>query len=40
MLQEQSLTGVGYLEKTLLPAQEEDVLELDEVWSYVLKKTN
>lgn len=40
MLQEQSRTGQGYLEKTLLPAQEGDVLELDEVWSWVFKKTN
>lgn len=30
---------MGYLEKTLLPAQPGDVLELDEVWSYVFKKS-
>jgi insertion element IS1 protein InsB len=35
MLQEQELSGVGYLEPTLLSAQEDDVLELDEVWSFV-----
>jgi len=28
------------LETTLVAAQEEDVLELDEVWSFVLKKAN
>jgi hypothetical protein len=27
------------LEATLAPAKTEDVLELDEVWSFVLKKT-
>lgn len=31
---------MGYLERTLLPAQEDEVLELDEMWSYVGKKTN
>ena len=40
MLQEQSRSGVGYLQATLLPAEPGDVLELDEVWSYVFKKTN
>ena len=40
MMQEQEQSGVGYLEATLLPAQEGEVLELDEVWSYVFKKTN
>jgi len=40
MMQEQSRSGIGYLETTLLPAQEGDVLELDEVWSFVFKKTN
>jgi IS1 family transposase len=39
MLQEQRRTGVGYLEKSLLPARKGDVLELDEVWSFVLKKS-
>ncbi|MGX9728973.1 MAG: IS1 family transposase [Candidatus Electronema sp. VV] len=28
------------LEETLLPAQNDDVLELDEMWSFVLKKVN
>ena len=28
------------IEDTLLPAQADDVLELDEVWSFVLKKKN
>ena len=28
------------IEETLLPAQADDVLELDEVWSFVLKKKN
>jgi IS1 family transposase len=27
------------IEETLLPAQENDVLELDEMWSFVLKKS-
>lgn len=39
MLEEQSRTRQGYLEKTLLPAQTGDVLELDEVWSFVFKKS-
>ena len=39
MLQEQRRTGVGYLEKTLLAARKGDVLELDEVWSFVFKKS-
>lgn len=38
MLQEQSRSGRGYLEPTLLPAQEGDVLELDELWSFVQNK--
>jgi insertion element IS1 protein InsB len=28
----------GYLEATLLPAQSDDVLELDELWSFVGSK--
>jgi IS1 family transposase len=28
------------IEKTLLPAQADDVLELDEMWSFVFKKIN
>ncbi len=39
MLQEQLQSGVGYLTEALLPAQPDDVLELDEVWSFVLKKS-
>jgi IS1 family transposase len=31
---------VDYLEATLLPAQEDDVLELDEVWTFVGSKKN
>jgi hypothetical protein len=27
------------LEETLLPAQEDDVLELDEMWSFILMKS-
>lgn len=33
-------SGVGYLEPTLLPAQVGDVLEVDELWSYVGNKKN
>lgn len=40
MLQAASQSGVGYLEATLLPAQQGDTLELDEVWSYVLRKND
>jgi hypothetical protein len=32
--------GFGAFEATLAPAKSEDVLELDEVWSFVLKKAN
>ncbi len=39
-MREQRQSGVGYLDKTLLPAQEGDVLELDEVWSFVFKKSH
>jgi insertion element IS1 protein InsB len=28
------------LEETLLPAQEDDVVELDEMWSFVLRKVD
>jgi len=38
ILQEQRKTGVGYLEKTLLRAQKGDVLELDEIWTFVGNK--
>jgi IS1 family transposase len=37
---EQTRTGVGYLEATLLPAHSDDVLELDELWSFVGNKKN
>ena len=40
MLLRQSQTGVPYLQETLLPAQADDVLELDELWSYVGNKKN
>ena len=40
MIAEQRESGVPYLERTLLPAQPEEVLELDEMWSYVGKKKN
>lgn len=40
MIQEQRRTGVSYLGRTLLPAQEGEVLELDEVWSFVGRKRN
>jgi len=40
ILQEQAQTGFGYLENTLLPALPEDVLEVDEVWSFVGNKHN
>ncbi|RZI55985.1 MAG: IS1 family transposase [Pseudomonas sp.] len=36
----QRQTGVPYLEATLLPAHEDEVLELDEVWSFVASKKN
>ena len=39
MLQEQAESGVCYLHRTLLPAQEGEVLELDEVWSFVFRKS-
>ena len=38
MLQEQGRSGKRYLETTLLPIQDDDVLELDEVWSFVQNK--
>ena len=38
MLERQSETGVGYLAETLLPARFDDVLELDELWSFVQNK--
>jgi len=31
--------SLPFLEQTLLPAQKDDVLELDEAWSFVLKKS-
>ena len=40
MLARQSQTGVPYLSETLLPAQSDDVLELDELWSFVGRKQN
>jgi IS1 family transposase len=40
MLEEQARTGIGYLESTLLPAQPDDVLEVDEVWTFVGSKQN
>lgn len=40
MIQEQTRSGVDYLEATLLAAQQEEVLELDEVWSFVGTKKN
>ena len=40
MLEEQAKSGIGYLESTLLPAQPDDVLELDEVWTFVGDKHN
>ncbi len=40
MLERQSRTGVPYLNETLLPAQSDDVLELDELWSFVHDKEN
>ena len=39
-LAEQEKTGVSYLERTLLPAQEDEILELDEVWTFVGSKAN
>lgn len=39
MMQEQSRSGIGYFETMLLSAQEGDVLELDEVWSFVFRKS-
>lgn len=38
MLERQRGCGVPYLQETLLPAQADDVLELDELWSYVGSK--
>ncbi len=38
MLQEQLQSGVGYLTQGLLPAQPGDVLEMDEVVSFVSEK--
>lgn len=40
MIQEQRESGVAYLQKTLVPAQEGEVLELDEMWSFVGNKKN
>ena len=40
MLERQSRGGMPYLQETLLPAQADDVLELDELWSYVQCKKN
>lgn len=40
MIAEQGQSGVPYLERTLLPAQSGEVLELDEMWSFVGKKKN
>ena len=38
MLQEQTQTRVPYLQATLLPALENEILELDEVWTFVGNK--
>ena len=38
MLHLQEQTRIPYLQATLLPAQDEEVLELDELWSFVASK--
>lgn len=40
MIEEQRQSGVAYLTRTLWPAQAREVLELDEVWSFVGSKKN
>jgi len=40
LLEQQRQTKTAYLRTTLVEAQEDDVLELDEVWSFVFCKRN